>query len=73
MGEPHKGMRAMFAMMNSERLSVGTQGLGLGEAAYQAAVVYAKERLQGRSLTGAKHPDKPADPIIVHRTCAARS
>ncbi|MFH3478814.1 acyl-CoA dehydrogenase C-terminal domain-containing protein [Xanthobacter variabilis] len=65
-GEPHKGMRAMFSMMNSERLSVGTQGLGLGEAAYQAAVVYAKERLQGRSLTGAKHPDKPADPIIVH-------
>ena len=65
-GEPHKGMRAMFAMMNSERLSVGTQGLGLGEAAYQAAVVYAKERLQGRALSGAKHPDKPADPIIVH-------
>ncbi|MFG1300235.1 acyl-CoA dehydrogenase C-terminal domain-containing protein [Xanthobacter sp. V3C-3] len=65
-GEPHKGMRAMFAMMNSERLSVGTQGLGLGEAAYQAAVVYAKERLQGRSLSGTKHPDKPADPIIVH-------
>ena len=65
-GEPHKGMRAMFSMMNSERLSVGTQGLGLGEAAYQAAVAYAKERLQGRSLSGAKHPDKPADPIIVH-------
>ena len=65
-GEPHKGMRAMFAMMNSERLSVGTQGLGLGEAAYQAAVAYAKERLQGRALSGAKHPDKPADPIIVH-------
>ncbi|WP_454916717.1 acyl-CoA dehydrogenase C-terminal domain-containing protein [Xanthobacter sediminis] len=65
-GEPHKGMRAMFSMMNSERLSVGTQGLGLGEAAYQAAVAYAKERLQGRSLTGAKHPDRPADPIIVH-------
>ncbi|MDI4655901.1 acyl-CoA dehydrogenase C-terminal domain-containing protein [Xanthobacter autotrophicus] len=65
-GEPHKGMRAMFSMMNSERLSVGTQGLGLGEAAYQAAVAYAKERLQGRALSGAKHPDKPADPIIVH-------
>ncbi|MEW6124911.1 MAG: acyl-CoA dehydrogenase C-terminal domain-containing protein [Pseudomonadota bacterium] len=65
-GEPHKGMRAMFSMMNSERLSVGTQGLGVGEAAYQSAVAYAKERLQGRSLTGAKHPDKPADPIIVH-------
>lgn len=65
-GEPHKGMRAMFAMMNSERLSVGTQGLGLGEAAYQGAVAYAKERLQGRALSGPKHPDKPADPIIVH-------
>ncbi|MDQ0504335.1 acyl-CoA dehydrogenase C-terminal domain-containing protein [Xanthobacter agilis] len=65
-GEPNRGMRAMFAMMNSERLSVGTQGLGLGEAAYQAAVAYARERLQGRALTGAKHPDKPADPIIVH-------
>ena len=65
-GEPHKGMRAMFSMMNSERLSVGAQGLGVGEAAYQGAVSYAKERLQGRALTGAKYPDKPADPIIVH-------
>ncbi|MGC2855555.1 acyl-CoA dehydrogenase C-terminal domain-containing protein [Novispirillum sp. DQ9] len=65
-GEPHKGMRAMFTMMNTERLSVGIQGLGLGEAAYQGAVAYARERLQGRSLAGAKHPDKPADPIIVH-------
>jgi alkylation response protein AidB-like acyl-CoA dehydrogenase len=65
-GEPHKGMRAMFVMMNSERLSVGTQGLGIGEVAYQSAVAYAKERLQGRSLAGAKHPEKPADPIIVH-------
>jgi alkylation response protein AidB-like acyl-CoA dehydrogenase len=65
-GEPNKGMRAMFVMMNSERLSVGTQGLGLGEVAYQSAVAYAKERLQGRSLSGPKHPDKPADPIIVH-------
>jgi alkylation response protein AidB-like acyl-CoA dehydrogenase len=65
-GEPHKGMRAMFVMMNSERLSVGTQGLGVGEAAYQSAVAYAKDRLQGRSLAGAKHPDKAADPIIVH-------
>ncbi|MGQ3670930.1 acyl-CoA dehydrogenase C-terminal domain-containing protein [Xanthobacter sp. TB0136] len=65
-GEPHKGMRAMFAMMNSERLAVGTQGLGIGEAAYQGAVAYAKERLQGRALSGAKYPDKPADPIIVH-------
>jgi alkylation response protein AidB-like acyl-CoA dehydrogenase len=65
-GEPHKGMRAMFVMMNSERLSVGTQGLGVGEAAYQSAVAYAKERIQGRSLSGAKHPEKSADPIIVH-------
>jgi butyryl-CoA dehydrogenase len=65
-GAPHKGMQAMFAMMNTERLSVGIQGLGLAEASYQGAVAYARERLQGRSLTGAKHPDKPADPIIVH-------
>ena len=65
-GEPHKGMRAMFVMMNSERLSVGTQGLGIGEVAYQSAVAYAKDRLQGRSLSGPKQPDKPADPIIVH-------
>ena len=65
-GEPHKGMRAMFVMMNSERLSVGTQGLGIGEAAYQSAVAYAKERVQGRSLSGAKQRNKPADPIIVH-------
>lgn len=65
-GEPHKGMRGMFTMMNSERLSVGIQGLGVGEAAYQSAVAYARERLQGRALGGAKHPEKPADPIIVH-------
>ena len=65
-GEPHKGMRAMFAMMNTERLSVGVQGLGLAEASYQGAVAYARERIQGRSLTGVKHPDKAADPIIVH-------
>jgi alkylation response protein AidB-like acyl-CoA dehydrogenase len=65
-GEPHKGMRAMFVMMNSERLSVGTQGLGIGEVAYQSAVAYARDRLQGRSLAGARHPEKPADPIIVH-------
>jgi len=65
-GEPHKGMRAMFVMMNSERLSVGTQGLGIGEVAYQSAVAYAKDRLQGRSLAGPKHPEKAADPIIVH-------
>ncbi|WP_259779486.1 acyl-CoA dehydrogenase C-terminal domain-containing protein [Aestuariispira ectoiniformans] len=65
-GEAHKGMRAMFTMMNEARLLVGIQGLGLGAAAYQGAVDYAKERLQGRSLSGVKHPDKPADPIIVH-------
>ena len=65
-GEPHKGMAAMFTMMNIERLSVGVQGLGIGDAAYQSAVAYAKDRLQGRSLAGAKRPDLPADPIIVH-------
>lgn len=65
-GEPHKGMRAMFTMMNSERIYVGIQGLGLAEASYQGAVAYAKERLQGRSLSGTKYPDKPADPLIVH-------
>jgi hypothetical protein len=59
-------MRAMFVMMNSERLSVGIQGLGVGEAAYQSATAYARERLQGRSLAGAQRPDKSADPIIVH-------
>jgi hypothetical protein len=56
----------MFVMMNSERLSVGTQGLGIGEVAYQSAVAYAKDRLQGRSLSGPMHPEKAADPIIVH-------
>jgi butyryl-CoA dehydrogenase len=65
-GVPHKGMRSMFTMMNEERLAVGLQGLGLAEASYQGAVAYARERLQGRSLAGAKYPDKPADPIIVH-------
>jgi alkylation response protein AidB-like acyl-CoA dehydrogenase len=65
-GEPHKGMRAMFTMMNAERLSVGIQGLGVAETAYQSAVAYAKERTQGRALSGAKYPDKSADPIIVH-------
>jgi alkylation response protein AidB-like acyl-CoA dehydrogenase len=65
-GEAHKGLRAMFTMMNTERLSVGIQGLGVAEVAYQNAVTYARERIQGRSLTGAKAPDKAADPIIVH-------
>jgi len=65
-GEEHRGLHAMFTMMNSARLSVGVQGLALSEVAYQNAVAYAKERLQGRALTGAQHKDKPADPIIVH-------
>lgn len=65
-GEPHKGMRAMFVMMNAARLAVGIQGLGVAEVSYQNAVAYARERLQGRSLKGTAHPDKPADPIIVH-------
>ena len=65
-GKPHSGLRAMFTMMNTARLAVGIQGLGLAETAYQSAVAYAKERMQGRTLKGAKYPDKPADPIIVH-------
>ncbi len=65
-GEPHKGMRYMFTMMNTARMGVGIQGLGLAEAAYQSAAAYAKDRLQGRALSGAKYPDKAADPIIVH-------
>lgn len=65
-GEPGKGLNAMFVMMNEARLAVGIQGLGQSEVAYQNAVAYAKDRLQGRSLTGAKAPDKAADPIIVH-------
>jgi alkylation response protein AidB-like acyl-CoA dehydrogenase len=65
-GEPHKGLRAMFTMMNSARLGVGIQGLGVAEAAYQGAATYARERLQGRSLSGAKQPDKPADSLLVH-------
>jgi alkylation response protein AidB-like acyl-CoA dehydrogenase len=65
-GEPHKGMRAMFTMMNTARLGVGIQGLGISETSYQSARAYANDRAQGRALTGAKYPDKPADPIIVH-------
>ncbi|MDF3036736.1 MAG: acyl-CoA dehydrogenase, partial [Paucimonas sp.] len=65
-GEPNKGLNAMFVMMNAARLGVGMQSLGLTEVAYQNAVVYAKDRLQMRSLSGPKAPDKPADPIIVH-------
>lgn len=66
LGEEHKGMRAMFTMMNEARLGVGMQGLSQAEAAYQNAVIYAKDRLQGRDVTGAKNPDGPADPLIVH-------
>lgn len=66
LGPPHRGLHAMFVMMNSARIGVGIQGLGLTEVAYQNAVAYAKERLQSRSLSGAKAPDQPADPIIVH-------
>jgi len=65
-GEPNKGLPAMFVMMNAARLGVGNQSLGLTEVAYQNAVAYAKERLQMRALSGPKAPDKPADPIIVH-------
>jgi len=65
-GEPHKGLNAMFVMMNEARLGVAIQGLAISEVAYQNAVAYAKDRLQGRSLAGPKNPDKPADPIIVH-------
>jgi alkylation response protein AidB-like acyl-CoA dehydrogenase len=65
-GEPNKGLPAMFVMMNAARLGVGSQSLGLTEVAYQNAVAYARERVQGRSLSGPKAADKPADPIIVH-------
>jgi alkylation response protein AidB-like acyl-CoA dehydrogenase len=65
-GEPNAGLRVMFVMMNEARLGVGLQGLSQAEAAYQAAVAFARERLQGRSLSGPKNPDGPADPIIVH-------
>ncbi|QEI08467.1 acyl-CoA dehydrogenase [Pigmentiphaga aceris] len=64
--EPNKGLNAMFVMMNGARLGVGMQGLGLNEVAYQNAAIYARERLQGRSLKGVVAADKPADPIIVH-------
>ena len=65
-GQPHKGLAAMFVMMNTARLGVGIQSLGLTEVAYQNALAYAKERIQMRSLSGTKAKDKPADPIIVH-------
>jgi len=66
LGDLHKGMRAMFTMMNEARLGVGLQGYAVAEAAYQNAVAYARERLQGRAVTGVANPDGPADPLIVH-------
>jgi alkylation response protein AidB-like acyl-CoA dehydrogenase len=66
LGDEHKGMRAMFTMMNEARLGVGLQGYSQAEVAYQNAVAYAKDRLQGRDVTGAKNPYGPADPLIVH-------
>jgi acyl-CoA dehydrogenase len=65
-GEENRGLNAMFTMMNEARLGVGVQGLALSEVAYQNAATYAKERMQGRAISGVKYPDKPADPIIVH-------
>ena len=66
LGDEHKGMRAMFTMMNEARLGVGLQGYSQAEVAYQNAVAYAKDRLQGRDVTGARNPNGPADPLIVH-------
>ena len=66
LGDEHKGMRAMFTMMNEARLGVGMQGLAQADAAYQNAVDYAKDRLQGRAVTGTENPGGPADPLIVH-------
>ena len=66
LGDLHKGMRAMFTMMNEARLGVGLQGYAVAEAAYQNALAYAKDRLQGRAITGTQNPDGPADPLIVH-------
>ncbi|MCR5878306.1 acyl-CoA dehydrogenase C-terminal domain-containing protein [Phenylobacterium sp. J367] len=65
-GEENRGLPIMFVMMNEARIGVGMQGIAQAEAAYQAAAEFAKDRLQGRSLTGPKNPDGPADPIIVH-------
>ncbi len=65
-GEENRGLSLMFVMMNEARIGVGLQGIAQAEAAYQAAAAFAKDRLQGRSLTGPKNPDGPADPIIVH-------
>ena len=66
LGDLHKGMKHMFVMMNEARVGVGLQGYAQAEAAYQNAVAYAKDRLQGRAVTGAENPAGPADPLIVH-------
>ena len=66
LGEPHKGLKAMFIMMNEARLAVGIQGLSMADAAYQRAAAWAKDRLQGRALPGPANPAGPADPLIVH-------
>jgi alkylation response protein AidB-like acyl-CoA dehydrogenase len=66
LGEAHRGLQAMFTMMNEARLGVGLQGLAVASGAYQLAAAYARERLQGRAVTGPANPDGPADPIIVH-------
>ncbi|MDD9707453.1 MAG: acyl-CoA dehydrogenase C-terminal domain-containing protein [Paracoccaceae bacterium] len=66
LGEEHKGMRAMFTMMNEARIGVGMQGMAQADVAFQNALAYAKDRLQGRDVTGVKNPDGPADPLIVH-------
>src|SRR6202167_1999501 len=66
MGEANRGLQTMFTMMNEARLGVGVQGLAMSEVAYQNAAIYARARLAGRALTGAKFPQKPADPLIVH-------
>ena len=65
-GEEHKGMRAMFTMMNEARIGVGLQGYAQAAVAYENALWYANDRLQGRDVTGVKNPDGPADPLIVH-------
>jgi acyl-CoA dehydrogenase len=65
-GQEHKGMRAMFTMMNEARVGVGVQGYSQAETAYQNALAYSKDRLQGRDVTGVKNPNGPADPLIVH-------
>jgi hypothetical protein len=65
-GEPNAGLRAMFTMMNEARAGVGLQGLAQASAAYQVASAYARDRLQGRAVTGAENPDEAADPLIVH-------